>query len=68
MASSGPSFTSTDGMREDAAAGAGHLMIVELRHPNDHEARACSALQPNRSRPDQPPDPGTRPSPDRSPV
>jgi hypothetical protein len=27
-------------------------MIVELRHPNDHEARACSAMHPNRSRPD----------------
>ncbi|MGW4084962.1 RHS repeat-associated core domain-containing protein [Streptomyces sp. NPDC004822] len=38
-------------------------MIVELRHPNDHEARACSAMRPNRSRSDQRHDPGTRPRP-----
>lgn len=57
--SSGPGFTSTAGMGEDAAAGTGHLMIIGLRHHNDHEARACSAMRPNRSQPDQPHDPGT---------
>lgn len=29
-------------------------MIIGLRHHNDHEARACSAMHPNRSLPDQP--------------
>ncbi|MDH6223961.1 hypothetical protein M2169_000931 [Streptomyces sp. MJP52] len=29
---------------EDATAGTGHLVIVELRHPHDHEARACPAM------------------------
>ncbi|MFE3855435.1 hypothetical protein ACFXPN_30415, partial [Streptomyces griseorubiginosus] len=33
---------------------------------NDQEARACSAMHPNRSQPDQPHDPGTcnRPAPE----
>ncbi|MET9871842.1 hypothetical protein ABZZ16_38050, partial [Streptomyces sp. NPDC006386] len=30
-----------------------------IRHRNDHEGRACSALRPNRSLPDQPYDPET---------
>ena len=34
-------------------------MIIWLRHHNDHEARACSAMRLNRSQPDQPHDPGT---------
>ncbi|MEU6539145.1 hypothetical protein [Streptomyces sp. NPDC047000] len=38
-------------------------MIVELRHPNDHEARACSAMHPDRSQPHQRHDTGTRPNP-----
>lgn len=46
-------------MGEDAAAGTGHLMIIWLRHHNDHEARACSVVRPNRSQPNQPHDPGT---------
>jgi hypothetical protein len=46
-------------MGEDAAAGTGHLMIIGLRHHNDHEARACPVMRPNRSLPDQPHEPGT---------
>ncbi|MDH6523278.1 hypothetical protein M2163_000217 [Streptomyces sp. SAI-135] len=32
-------------------------MIIWLSHHNDHEARACSAIHPNRPQPDQPHDP-----------
>src|SRR4051812_2224685 len=46
-------------MGEDAAAGTDHLMIIWLGHHNDHEARACSAMRPHRSQPDQPHNPGT---------
>ncbi|MGW2476915.1 hypothetical protein [Streptomyces sp. NPDC001665] len=41
----------------------GHLMIAALRHPDDHEAHACSATHPKRSRPDQPPRPRNSPKP-----
>lgn len=34
-------------------------MIIGLRHHNDHEARTCPVMHPNRSQPDQPHAPGT---------
>jgi hypothetical protein len=44
---SGPSFVSTAGIREDDTADTGTLMIIWLRHHNDHEPRVRTAIHPN---------------------
>lgn len=38
LASSGPSCTSAAGTGKEVTAGTGHLIIVELRHPNDQRS------------------------------
>jgi hypothetical protein len=47
----GVSQRRTAGTGEDNAAGTGRLMINGLGHHDDYEARACSAIRPNRSSP-----------------